>query len=87
MAITPPQITPVARNGRNAAVRIGNNVRAWRNKRGLTQLEVAAKAFDTETSHCRVSRVERGVHPDHSLNESVRAIAKVLRVPAKTLLA
>ena len=38
--------------------------RVFRNARltaGLTQLQVAQEAFEYEVSHCKVSRVERGV--------------------------
>lgn len=65
--------------------RMGNVIRNARLKRNLTQLEVAHKALGFEISHAYVSRLERAVPIELSL-ERLRAVAKVLKVPTKALI-
>ncbi len=52
---------------------------------GLTQLQVANKAFGYEISHCKVSRVERAVMPKVDAH-CLESMASVLNVPANALL-
>lgn len=53
---------------------------------GLTQLEVASRAFGYKISHCKVSRVERAVMPKVDAH-CLEAMATTLNVPTKELLA
>lgn len=66
-------------------VRMGNVIRNARLKRQLTQLDVAFDALGFEISHAYISRLERAVPIELSL-ERLRAVAKVLKVPAKALI-
>lgn len=47
---------------------------------GLTQLDVARKAFDYNRSHCKVSRVERSVMPNVDAY-AIERIANALGIP------
>lgn len=60
-------------------------LRKARLEKGLSQLEVARRAFGYEISHCKVSRVERCAMPKVDAH-AVEAMAKVLDVPRTTLL-
>ena len=51
---------------------------------GLSQLAVAQQAFDYKRSHCKVSRVERGVMK-HVDAFAIDQIARVLGVPRLAL--
>lgn len=51
---------------------------------GLTQMEVARKAFRYQVSHCKVSRVERCAMP-HVDAHALELMAKVLHVPRSVL--
>lgn len=59
-------------------------MKSARHAAGLTQLEVANRAFGYEISHCKVSRVERAVMSKVDAH-CLEAMATVLSVPAKTL--
>ncbi len=58
--------------------------RQARVRAGLTQLQVATKAFGYEVSHCKVSRVERAVMPKVDAH-ALESMASVLAVPPKAL--
>lgn len=60
-------------------------LRAARLKAGLTQLQVAQKAFGYEVSHCKVSRVERVAMPKVDAH-CIEAMAHVLDVPGSELM-
>lgn len=51
---------------------------------GLTQLQVAQRAFGYQVSHCKVSRIERVAMPKVDAH-CLEAMAKVLGVPAAQL--
>ena len=59
--------------------------RAARKAAGLTQLEVADKAFGYKISHCKVSRVERAVMRKVDAH-CLERMAVALDVPTDTLL-
>lgn len=59
--------------------------RQARVRAGLTQLQVAQKAFGYEISHCKVSRVERAVMTKVDAH-CLESMASVLDVPATQLL-
>lgn len=58
--------------------------KAARIRAGLTQLEVAQKAFGYDISHCKVSRVERAVMRKVDAH-CLEAMATVLDVPGVVL--
>lgn len=64
---------------------LGNNIRRVRENKGLSQLQLAQKAFKTDVSHCGISRLERAVTPV-PLKSRIAAVAKALRVPMVQLL-
>lgn len=60
--------------------------KAARLQAGLTQLQVAQRAFDYQVSHCKVSRIERAVMTKVDAH-CLEAMARVLNVPASKLCA
>lgn len=66
---------------------IGKRIRAARNESGMTQLELSRIAFGTEVSHCHVSRLERAVQAEVSLESRIRAVAQALNIRPSTLMA
>jgi len=77
--------TPLALNEQQLKD-IGQKLRVARERKNLSQLEVAKKAFNMEVSHCKVSRLERGTTRQPS-RQQIAAVARVLRVPMSQLIA
>ena len=67
--------------------KIGRRIRAERKSQGMTQLELSRIAFGTEVSHCHVSRLERAVQPEISLEARIRAVAGALNIRPSVLMA
>lgn len=66
--------------------KFGKLLRAARLRAGLSQLDVARKAFGYEISHCKVSRVERAAMAKADAH-CIEAMAHVVGVSRRDLLA
>lgn len=65
---------------------IGKRIRAARKTHNMTQLELSRIAFGSEVSHCHVSRLERAVQPEVSLEARIRAVAEALNIRPAALM-